>query len=357
MAKTTVLSTFSINHSTDTVVTLPKSGKTIIIKKDFPAGMIANLDNYINKHPNIPDANSSSANVIKPNISDCPPTTCPYVYYYIWILQDQYKLASGYHMGTWVTSDVISYSQAFNQYGFDELAVTPGEINTALGIGFKANNLMMLLPDNQLPIDLTDMHNNPSVGYYFIDEPVANGVPLNDVQAIELYLTTYIPSAKFLISAYNWPVATICNGWLGDENDGPYLTSSNSGIMCDQYVGNLCGSMKDYWNEYWNFYGSHSWMNWANNTGGNAGSWPDCFNWMNVHGINNVWLYASKTGDEGVIQNWCATAWQYFWSQRYMKQYVYICASVDCSNCNDFPNGNWDIISEGYTGVVGLTWY
>ena len=118
--------------------------------------------------------------------------------------------------------------------------------------------------------------------------------------------------------------------------------------MCDQYwLDNPCGDMKAYWNEYWNTYHPiHSWMNWADNTMNNAGGWTSCFDWMNAHSINNVWLFADNTGDESVIQNWCINAWEKSWLLRQEKYLtiVYQCSGLDCSQ----PNGGNCMVTQFY---------
>ena len=91
-------------------------------------------------------------------------------------------------------------------------------------------------------------------------------------------------------------------------------------------------------------------MNWADNTMNNAGGWPSCFDWMNAHSINNVWLFADNTGDESVIQNWCINAWEKSWLLRQEKYLtiVYQCSGLGCS----WPDGGtWTVLTAYYTNT------
>jgi hypothetical protein len=276
-----------------------------------------------------------------------------------WELQNQYQPVSGKYMGIWVEPSVISWSTAYNKYGFREIFVDPastssGTISSALGIGFQSQHIMYYLgTDSPMVAQRLSQLGSTSVGYYYVDEPYDHNFYTGALENFENYVAANFPNAKFIISDEYWPHANICQGWMtsaGTVNN--YLTTSNSGVMCDQYtLSNSCGDMKAFWNEFWNYYHPvHSWMNWADNTGLNAGGWPSCFDWMNAHGFSEVWLYAaSNTGDEGVIQNWCVNAWEKAWLLRQEKYLtiIYQCSGLDCNWANQ--TGTWTVKTAYYT--------
>ncbi|MCL5030165.1 MAG: hypothetical protein M1480_14235 [Bacteroidetes bacterium] len=66
----------------------------------------------------------------------------------------------------------------------------------------------------------------------------------------------------------------------------------------------------------------------------------------NAQDVNNTWLYAYNAGDEGVIQEYCATAWQYFWLLRLQGQLVTVWQNTD-GTC-DPVNGKWTLVDSYY---------
>ncbi len=346
MSKTSAVTTGSLSAE-DTVVTLPLSKVTIAVKKGYPADKLALLDKYLFKHKHLKTIKSS----ITPNLRDC--TT---YYDYEWYFQNQYEPASGKYIGIWTSPNVISFSSA-HTYGFNMLSAVWSDSANAVNAGFMPGNIMIRL-DPFEPISDIDAHG--SYGYYYFDEPYENNTPQGNIIAFENEVYSKNPNSKVLISDYFYPIP---NGYCQDNGHGIWNTntiaSSNGGIMCDQYYLNDCnGDMKAFWNEYFNYYGglNKSFMNWMDNTMNNAGGWPSCFDWMNAHAFNRVWLYADNAGDESVIQNFCQYAWSYGWMLRFEKQFLIIwkCSSPSpCTNC-DFVQGkgSWSIYDGYYTGAT-----
>jgi len=340
LAKEEPIINTKINHDIDTVIFLPESKETVTISKEVSQSKIKAIDKYlVNQNKT---KNQSTTESLSPNYR-----LCPYDTIRSYLSQNQYRHNPDKHMGIMVTSDIISWTQAYNQYGFDELFIGPGDYSTATTIHFNPDSLMMGLPPGQLINDLNYIQNNPRVGYYYMDEPSEHNVSTSDTYQIEGAISSY-PKSKFIISEYKWPVAALCNGFFGSSGDLGYLTLSNSGIMCDQYyLGNSCGDMDQYWGEYYYYGSSRSFMNWADNTGSNAGNWPYCFDWMNLNGVKNVWLYAYQTGNEGQIQAWCYLAWQKAWMTQFQAEKVYIMQNTD-GTCS--PDGQWTCLKSYYDG-------
>ena len=342
-AKVASIPTSSINHATDTVVTFPKSGKRFVVSKTLTANQLSKMDNYLSTH-----ALTEATGSITPDLQNCNDYPV-----YSWQLLQQYRSLPPYHMGIWVSPDVISYTKAYNQYGFNELLIQPSELSTVLTTPptWKADSLMMSLGNGRNSLNIYNANSVPAVGYYFIDEPYQNNVPRSGVTLVESAVAVGAPSAKVMFSDWEWPWFNITCGGYDYSTVSQYLNGSNSGIMCDQYLlSNSCGDMLAFWQEYYSTYSPHSWMNWADNTGSNAGDWANCFNWMNIEGLTNVWLYADESGNEGVIQEWCQNAWEKYWlleEEQYI-QTIWSCIEPSCSDCNYPTEGDWEIVGMYY---------
>ncbi len=346
--KTTVDNSFTgastINTTVDTIITLPNSKMTISIKKGLPASKIRLLDEYFSQNKNI----STLSNSITPNLRDC--TT---YYEYDWVYQNQYRSVSGKHLGIWASSDVISLSKAYNQYGFNEVSIDFSDTSNAFQAGFKPDSIMIFLNTSIPDYYIT---NARSFGYYFFDEPVKNGIGPTTILGYAETILQKNSNSKCLISEYKWTKPALCNAYF--VYDGPtvwnYLESPNMGVMCDQYwLDNECGTMVDFWNEYFNYYNPFSFSDWMDNTMNNSGGWSSCFSWANSH-INQIWLFADGAGNESVIQNYCQTAWYTSWLLRFAKQLIIIwkCnSSSPCTNCSYPSSGNWYVYESYYTGV------
>ena len=70
MAKNAVIATGSINLSTDTVITLPKSGKRLVLSKSYSAYQLAQIDSFLTTHT----IGTKPAGVT-PNLQDCADKT------------------------------------------------------------------------------------------------------------------------------------------------------------------------------------------------------------------------------------------------------------------------------------------
>ncbi len=343
--KTTTIKTESSISAEDTVVTLPLSKKTIAVRKGYPADKLALLDKYFAKHKNL----STKKTSVSPYIQDCS------TYYdYEWDLANQYQSVSGRHLGIWVTPNIISYYAAYNTYGFNEILINWGDTTNVMNIGFKPDSIMIGLSPTE---PASDILNSRSYGYYYFDEPYEHGITASNVGYYAEAIYTKNPNSKCMISDYKWTKPATCNGFINYDGSDiqSYLVYPNMGIMSDQYyLDDPCGTMVDYWNEYFNYYNPYSFADMMDNTMNNAGGWGSCFNWASAH-INNIWLYASNTGDESVIQNFCQTAWETGWLYRLENQFLIIwkCSSPSpCTNCNyQTGQGNWYVYDSFYTGV------
>ena len=309
--------------------------------------MLSALDSYFETHTisTIPGVSPNALQYCSMNVE------------YHWEMKQDYQLKAGYNMGIWVSPDIISWSQAYNQYGFNEIFINPGDAATANQAGFSYPHMMVALPQDSA--DAVTTYNNiytNNFGYYYVDEPAEHYFDGYAFQYLESLVAQNTPNAKMMFSEYKWPVAALCNFFSDYNNDGSWLTNNNSGIMCDQYVlSNPCGDMEQFWNEYWGYYGvAHSWTNWADNTGSNAGNWPYCFDFMNSKGLNHIWLYADETGTEGQIQQWCGTAWQKGWNLEYAQQVATQWACVPNGSC---PTCTWTVLSSWYTGSTAWLAY
>ena len=357
MAKNGCIATGSINHSTDTVISFPKSKKEVVLPKGFPADKIKLMDDYMATH-NI----SVKTQVVQRNTLSCGT--------YItnnFVTTNYFEPAYNKYIG--ICTDYLSYykchSYGFNQYfvGNNQDAVQfSNAIQTAIDSGFSASNIMADLGNSPTFADNYLSGSPKNIGYYYIDEPFER-ITYGPVQIQDLCsalaskysggaieVTSYTPANTVadIYHAYDW-YTRILN------------SSSNIYIQCDEYYGNCAGHTYQYWNLYKQCYSSKNKSNWMhvviNNGNGNASScgyaatsWQTLITTANNLGINNIWLYAYQTGNENAVINFSISAWETGWMYRFQNMIttVWLCNTNNpCANCVS-PNGNW-YIDEMYS--------
>ena len=337
IAKTVITPTVSINHSLDTVITLPKSKLSVVVKKNYPANRISILDNYLSTHK---VSSSIQMQKISPDYR-----WCPYHYDTTWVLQNQYEPAPGKYLGIWTSR--LDWTKCHDQYGFTYIATTFGGVSNALGANFDQNKIMINLGDNSTQ---NDIDSNPSYNYYFIDEPYQRD-KMAQVCSYAYWISLHSPQGKLLFSDYYWPYSSLLCGTSGDYApiSGTLNLFSNLYIMCDQYSGNLCGNVHDFWNEYKADYGIPI-KNISNFISLNYSSdWGTLLNLAKPWGMNPIWIYGDDSNiNESYFQSFDNTAWQVSWLLRQQGRLVTVWKNVD-GTC-DWYNGEWQIVNSYYIG-------
>jgi hypothetical protein len=344
LAKETI--TF-IDHTKDSLIILPKSGKTILISKTFPCDKIEMMDEYLSTKAVIPKEKNPPA----PDRMDC--TTH---YDNIWVFQNQYKQVSGKYLGIgYISNSRVSWATLHNKYGFTNIRVTGFDTMTAHQAGFRHDSIMIDLGYNTSYYTIVT---HPPYKYYFVDEPYEHVDPAVIwfySSTIENYAHSY---SKLLISDYKWPESEACDIWSGDGSViWEMLQFSNTYIMCDQYghCGNICGNTHDFWDEYKAYYGIpvKNLTNWITLWSQAINDWGDLLNLATPWGMNPVWVYAGDATscdpsdyiDESRVASFSNKAWMTGWLLKYAGEYRYIwkCTNPgECPNGCDWPeSGNW----------------
>ncbi len=376
--------------SSDTVIFLPKSKKTVIVSKLLKPQMISSLDNYMNK--NVP-ANKAP---ISPMESMCS----LYTQYGVEI-EDQYKPLGNKTLGINLSTNVVSYDNA-RSYGFAKILVSDASsIANANYSGFSFANMMYQLSPGTTQSTISNLLTQ-GISSFFIDEPYEyNGLVAGWTTPLLNNMAHFTNPKPLFVSAYHWPeFSTPCNPfYYGTSYSGFIDAFSNTYIMCDEYHGNCCGTVDQYWSEFNSYYGvGKNPSNWlqltANN--GNGNTHLDCFyknsvsnNWHDLlyhanysgSGMNEIWLYANNTGSEQDVKNFVDTAWRLGWLSRYGRGYIIIwqctyhqydstpnqgpnslnkstnsTSSDPCTQCNfNQEIGHWTPIQSWYTGDT--YWY
>jgi hypothetical protein len=268
ISKTTDLPHSVVDYSKDTVITFSKSGKRLIVSKKLSANQLSQMDDYLATH-----SLSTKTSSVSPQLQNCSD-----VVEYSWSLLQKYSLLPGHHMGIWLSTDVISYSQAYNQYGFNEVCINYDEAIAVNQAGFKnSDSIMVRVSSSTSPSYILS---NQAYGYYLIDEPLEHGVSYNTMTSLANAIHSRNSAAKFMFTDWYWPIGDLPCWDAGDYLAAQqYMSNVNTYIMCDQYNNSDCnGDMEQFWNKYRTWYGStYSWMNFAQNTGLNAGNFALLF--------------------------------------------------------------------------------
>lgn len=344
MPKVLANSTATIDHTIDTVITLPKSKISVVVNKNLSIDKIRIMDDYYSTHT----ISQSSKNKISPTLQSISPNYrwCPYHTDTISVLQNQYGQVPGKSLGIDDGSYIISLKDAHDIYGFS-LAYANGfnDISNLEAAGYSDSNIMVGVGDP------SKAHPNQynKCGYYEIDEPLKMGYSYTATINFDDTIASWNSGAKLLLTDYNWPAAEVCDG---GRSAGLFLTlymsNNNTYIMCDQYDGDLCGSECDYWDEYSHYYNPIPFSNWLMNELIQSSNWSCAFNLANGsdQNINQIWLFADGDGDLTSLQTFCGYAWQYGWLVRQEGRLVEVWQNTD-GTCN-WETGNWTLISSHY---------
>jgi hypothetical protein len=346
----------------DTIVQLPISKHTVAISKKLSPEKVALIDKYFSS-----GSKKSVLSKITPNALPCGTHTDAF-----WTPMEEFQAISSKPIGIMLSPDIVSYSKAHNQYGFSKIyANSAATVDSAHSAGFDYDNIMYALGNaSQAAAQISESNSGGRhVGAYFIDELLEHNIAW-DGYSIGQIAQSFAPK-KLFVSSFKWP------GWIysypqtwGNKYGELLNAGNNIYIMCDQYNGDLEGSATEYWDEFHSYYGSNkSISNWmsvtANNGDGNshrgyvwptetASDWSSLFDYTSILPLSEVWLYASNTGNEANVQNFCLVAWEKGWLlQKY--QYIIInwrCASTPvCTKCSwDLEKGQWYIDNINYTG-------
>lgn len=337
----------------DTLAYLPLSKKTFKLKKEFTKEQIAQIDEYLATHeiPTITDT------IISPMRELCGTHDS-----YGWAFGNSYIPVAGKYLGIALSQDVVTYSKA-RMYGFSKIFIgSETEIPNVLAAGFINDNIMfgIATPQQQIPTN---------VGSYHIDEVFEYHSDVWDDYTISQKAATVYPKKVFL-SSFKWPSWPYSYPVTYGAKYGSAINSgTNIFIMCDEYHGNCAGHyfsevymVDDYWDEFWSYYGHNknisNWLNLtANNGDGNthvacawsnadANSWYDMLGNANGKGINEVWLWASGTGNEVGVQNFSEQAWEKDWL---LRSYGYYCIVWQCNSQPCYPDCQWGVGLGGWS--------
>ncbi len=338
MAKTAVLPTSTINHSIDTIITLPKSKITIVVKKTYPANKLAIMDNYFSKHA---ISKTSQPQTIKPLYP-----WCPLRYDTSWVLQNQYEPADGKTLGIWI--DWLSPSQVYT-LGFREIFINNTTDRDAdYDAGFQYQNMMVHITNQADAQAEMNAVNSSSIhiNNCFIDEPYEDLSDPNHVVWSESdifnfadFLESNYPSSKLFLSSYDYPYY---------DMEFTIESLPMAYVMCDQYKYETVST----WNSFKEDYGNKNISNWMsleyNQSGVPAshGDFSTLFGAANRLGINNVWLFAVDYGNLSLLQQFPYAAWANGWLLRYEGERVTVLQNTD-GTCDPI-NGKWEIVDSYY---------
>jgi hypothetical protein len=345
LEKAVVTPSTSINHSTDTVIILPKSGKMIQISKSYPADKIALLDSYLTNH------SVSTSNGVHPNLQNCDLHQESYLE-----IDNTFQSIPGRSLGIWTNMDPLYLR---NNYGFNNLITSfdaaPGYTDSGNHTKYQQDSIMINLG---YYATAQGINSYPIYKYYLIDDAYENS-NANYVTSTSVILNMRSSATKLLISDYYWPdYNLLCWGQMdnGDEIKTNFLINSNTYIMCDMYNGTDCGSVHTYWDRYASCYGqpSKNLTNFITMRPDCSPDWPVllsvALSWLNGWGAcNPIWIYALDSNvNESVVLSFCNIAWQTNWLLRYERQVtVYYSCTGNCTVCN-WPYGNWTVTNTVY---------
>ena len=285
---------------------------------------------------------------------------------------DVYKAVPNKTLGIALSTNVVSYANALI-YGFTKILVSDATsianaYNT--GNGFSYANMMYQLSTSTTQSTISNLKTQ-GIGSFFIDEPFEpNGVNAGWTFSILNNMAHYTTPTNLFVSSYRWPEFTACCPfYYGTSYSGFIDAFDNTYIMCDEYHGNCCGTLDQYWSEFNNYYGSwKSKSNWlqvvANNGDGNthvdcfyinsvSNNWHDMLYHANNSGMNEIWLWAVNTGSDQGVRDFCDTGWQLGWLLKKYRyaQLTWICDEIPaCTYCSWGNYGDWYISNISYIG-------
>jgi hypothetical protein len=358
-----------INHSADTVIAFPKSGKVLVVNKNLSASQFSQIDDYLASH---------IITVQPVRYSGALPQSADSVRYtdYNWELQNKYQSAPGKYLGIWC--DYLTPVQSLN-LGFNGLFISGdvqsvnSAVSEAQSAGFNPADLLISLGSSNSASAAAIISGAPDAGYYFIDEPFETKAFGDSTQTVIPYLAGLIksknPAGKLLLTSYFTPYTSLCNGLsalTGSNGLNPgfqnlFSLDSNVYVQCDEYYSNCCASASGYWDSFNQYYGTRNISNWmhlvVNNgstgyyqglcSSGTSTDWADLFDRANSYGMNNIWLYAYGTGNDSLVSAFASVAWSRGFS---LRQSFYIGSVWSSSqDSSSFPDkGTWSLMEMYY---------
>ncbi|MGA7721947.1 MAG: hypothetical protein WCA84_12335 [Ignavibacteriaceae bacterium] len=369
LAKKDAVSFVKINRSADTVIAFPKSGKLLVVNKNYSAAQLSQIDSYLASH----------ILVVQPEVySGAAARSTNSVRYtdYIWELQNTYQAAPGKYLGIWC--DYLTPAQCLN-LGFNGLFISGSvqSVNSAFSeaqsAGFIPADLLVSLGSSNSASAAGIISGSPNAGYYFIDEPFETKAFGDSISAVIPYLAGLIksknPGGRLLLTSYFLPYTSICNGLsaltgsngLDSAFESLFGLDSNIYVMCDDYYSNCCAPASGYWDAFRQYYGPRNISNWMSvvinngSTGyyeglcssGTSTNWASLFDRANSYGMNNIWLYAYKTGNDSLVSAFAGVAWSRGFS---LRQSYYLGSEWTCSqDSSSFPGkGAWSLTDMYY---------
>ncbi|MHB9004812.1 MAG: hypothetical protein ACYC6C_12280 [Coriobacteriia bacterium] len=338
MAKMAVLPTAIFDHAKDTVIILPKSGKTLIVKKTAPATQLALLDAYLQTHT----ISHSPAGAIHPNAGRYYQTVS------YWELENQYQPVSGKYIGIWSSKETPQ--QMHDQYGFTYYSTA--DLNAAfdptVNSYFHKENILIRLDPS---ITEQTLRQYPQYNNYYVDEPYQRIGQNAFFVIVATLFSVYPHGSNLLFSDYYWPTIAYPPSGDGGTIWDDYLLNPSIYIMCDKYTdGNFNGDAHDYWNKYKVYYGIpyaniSNWLSFASTF-----DQGDLLNVASAWGMNPIWVYGDDNFvNDSYFQTFANTAWITGWLLRQEKYLtiVYTCGGLDCNWQNQ--TGTWTVYSANYS--------
>lgn len=265
----------------------------------------------------------------------------------------KYAPIDGKFLGIWASNSSPTWNDLRNKYGFSQIAVWDmPSYNTAKQIGFADDKIMVLIPNYSSAYSLINSINR--VQYYHVDEPFEREMyNTTTLRAVATMIHDANPSGKMMMASYKWPTQPYNLPWTLDTYGDKYKSvldfASNSYIMCDEYIGNIWGTPRDFWTKYRQYYGSNKnisqWINvQINNTySGSGKSFSDLMGHANNLGMNNLWLYAYGISNPNNIYNFCNAAFYSGWLRGFAQNIilVYRCSYPNPCDCDPTLPDGW----------------
>lgn len=173
----------------------------------------------------------------------------------------KYAPKSGKFLGIWASNSSPTWNDLRNKYGFSQIAVWDmPSYNTAKQTEFTNDNIMLIIPNYSSAYSLINSINQ--VQYYLVDEPFERDMyNTTTLRAVATMIHDANPSGKLMMASYKWPTLPYNLPWSFDTYGDKYKSvldfASNSFIMCDEYQGNILGTVTDYWTKFNQYYGTN----------------------------------------------------------------------------------------------------
>ncbi len=320
----------TLAFTADTLITLKKSGKMLMLPEGLTAGQIDKLDKFLseNKTP------AATTSLIQPNAEMCGWHTA-----YGWEYEYQYEPVNGKALGVWINYDYLNQQQLYN-LGFRKIAIYNAEQRDEAYIaGFQYQNMMYMTDNYHKNIAYLGFKalntNTIHINSCYIDEPFESSkLPqwsTSEIIDFSDSLQNNYPSVKLFLSSFNWPVSSYYD-WPIPQS---VYSLDNIFIMCDQYQTNT----SDIWTAFKNFYGSKNISNFMDleynkpGVGSSNGDFSTLFGRANGLGINDIWLYANNYDNITLVDQFCDAAWSNGWLTKFRKRIIITWRCDDPNPC------------------------